>query len=81
MRKENRSNSPPTYIEALEKLSPREVEIVKRVKEGETSNEIAKKLGISSRSVHTHRHNICTKLKLEGKNALLKWVLWAMKDE
>ena len=80
MRKENRSNSPPTYVEALEKLSPREVEIVKRVKEGETSNEIAKNW-VYPLAPFTHRHNICTKLKLEGKNALLKWVLWAMKDE
>lgn len=81
MSDDKEKQKPPTYIEALEILRPREVEILKRVKAGDTSKEIAEKLSISKRTVHSHRYNICSKLNLKGKNALLKWVLWATKDE
>jgi DNA-binding CsgD family transcriptional regulator len=38
-----------------------------------TSKEIADALGISPRTVDTHRQNICQKLDLRGTHSLLKF--------
>lgn len=56
-------------------LSPSERRILKLVAEDKTSAEIAEILGISTRTVENHRTNICAKLGLSGKNALLRYAL------
>jgi DNA-binding NarL/FixJ family response regulator len=56
-------------------LSPSERRILKLVAEDRTSSEIAEILGISTRTVDNHRTNICTKLGVSGKNALLRYAL------
>ena len=40
-----------------------------------TTLEIANELFVSARTVDTHRHNICSKLKLSGTNTLLKFAI------
>lgn len=58
----------------IEKLSPSEIKILKRIAEEMTSTEIANLLNISVRTVEKHRANIIKKLTLEQKpNALLIW--------
>ncbi|WP_024768843.1 response regulator [Aquimarina macrocephali] len=58
----------------IEKLTPSEVKILKRIAEEMTSTEIADLLSISVRTVEKHRANIIRKLTLEQKpNALLIW--------
>jgi DNA-binding NarL/FixJ family response regulator len=47
-------------------LTPRELEVVELVGQGLTSRAIAAELGISMRTVNTHRSNICGKLRLSG---------------
>ena len=54
-------------------LSRREIEIVKLVGEGKTSNEIAELLYIGKTTVDTHRKNILKKLNLQGKSELLRY--------
>lgn len=55
-------------------LSLRELEIVKYIKEGLSSKEIANHLCISVRTVEVHRHNILKKLKLKNTAGLLSFV-------
>jgi|GEM_PF-2192755 DNA-binding NarL/FixJ family response regulator len=64
-----------TYREALEMLSPREVEVLKLVEKGLKNREIADQLYLSIRTVHGHRRTICSKLNLKGRHGLVKWIL------
>jgi len=57
----------------LEQLTPAEKRILKQIAEDRTSKEIADVLGISVRTVETHRQNISTKLGLSGSHSLLKF--------
>lgn len=57
-----------------QKLSTREMEVVKLVKEGLTTKAIAERLGISFYTAETHRKNIKLKMGIEGEAAFLKFV-------
>ena len=57
------------------KLSEREIEIVKLIVGGKTSNEIANLLYISEATVKTHRKNIFKKLKIHHATELLNFAL------
>jgi two-component system nitrate/nitrite response regulator NarL len=54
-------------------LSKREMEIVKLIGEGKTSQEISEILFIGKTTVDTHRKNILKKLSLQGKSELLRY--------
>ena len=54
-------------------LSKREMEIVKLIGEGKTSQDIAEILFIGKTTVDTHRKNILKKLSLQGKSELLRY--------
>ena len=53
-------------------LTAAEVRVLRRVSTGLSSREIATELGVTIRTIETHRTNICCKLSLEGTNALLR---------
>jgi len=55
-------------------LSRREIDIVKLLKEGMSSNEIALQLDISLKTVEVHRYNILKKLKLKNTAALVNFI-------
>ncbi len=57
----------------LEQLTPAERRVLKLIAEDRTSKEIADDLGISVRTVDTHRQNISVKLGLHGSHSLLKF--------
>lgn len=59
----------------IESLSPTEHRIIELIADYKTSKEIADELGISYRTVETHRTNICQKLELRGSHALMKFAL------
>jgi DNA-binding CsgD family transcriptional regulator len=61
------------YIEALKKLTPREVEVLERVSDGYTNSEIGDELYISKQTVQKHREKICRKLDLQGYRGLFHW--------
>lgn len=54
-------------------LTPGERRILKLVSEARTTKEIADQLGLSPRTVETHRQNICYKLELQGVHSLVKF--------
>lgn len=55
-------------------LSIREIEIIKLIKNGMSSKEIADNLQISVRTAEVHRHNILKKLKLKNAAALISFI-------
>lgn len=56
-------------------LTSREVDVLRLIREGLSSVEIASQLSISIQTVETHRKNMCTKLNLKGQNELLKFAI------
>jgi DNA-binding NarL/FixJ family response regulator len=59
----------------LNSLTPTELRVLKLIAEKKTSKEIAAELFVSPRTIDHHRASICSKLDLEGANALLKFAL------
>jgi len=58
----------------ISKLSEREVEVLKYIKDGMSSKEIAETLFLSTRTVEVHRSNILKKLNLKNTATLLKFI-------
>ena len=56
-------------------LSKREIEIVRLIGEGKTSNEISEILFIGKSTVDTHRKNILKKLNIHGKTDLMRFAV------
>lgn len=60
--------------EVLLNLSKREIEIIRGVKNGLSSKEIAVKTGLNQKTVEVHRYTILTKLKLPNTAALVNFI-------
>ena len=58
----------------INNLSDREMQIVRALKEGLSSKEIASELTISLKTVEVHRHNILKKLKLKNTVSLINFI-------
>jgi DNA-binding NarL/FixJ family response regulator len=58
----------------INNLSDREMQIVRALKEGLSSKEIASGLNISLKTVEVHRHNILKKLKLKNTVSLINFI-------
>jgi two-component system invasion response regulator UvrY len=58
----------------INNLSDREMQIVRSLKEGLSSKEIASELSISLKTVEVHRHNILKKLKLKNTVSLINFI-------
>jgi DNA-binding NarL/FixJ family response regulator len=59
----------------LKKLSDRELEIVRLIGKGFTTGEVARELGISSKTVESHRGNVRRKLNLRSGSELMRFAL------
>jgi DNA-binding NarL/FixJ family response regulator len=68
-----RTHADDIFLKKL-KLSSREVEVIKLVKAGLKTKEIADKLNISFYTAETHRKNIKMKAGVEGEAAFLHFV-------
>lgn len=62
-------------LEAVSRLSPAERLVLVHVSMNRTSPDIARRLGLSPRTVQNHRAHICEKLGLRGNNKLLEVAL------
>ncbi|MBN8877168.1 MAG: response regulator transcription factor [Sphingobacteriales bacterium] len=58
----------------MNNLSRREIDIIKLIKEGMFSKQIALELDISLKTVEVHRYNILKKLKLKNTAALVNYI-------
>jgi two-component system, NarL family, response regulator NreC len=56
-------------------LSPRETEVLRLIATGHTNTQIAEVLGLSVRTVESHRANIIGKLRLESRVELVSYAL------
>ncbi|MGB1128393.1 MAG: response regulator transcription factor, partial [Opitutales bacterium] len=56
-------------------LTPTELKVLRGIAHGQTSQEIASELGVSYRTITTHRNNISQKLNLTGNHPLLNFAL------
>jgi DNA-binding NarL/FixJ family response regulator len=59
----------------LDSLTAREVEVLMMVAEGMTNRGIAEKLGISPRTVETHRERVMAKLRIRSVAGLTRFVM------
>ena len=59
----------------LDRLTPREKEVMLEVAQGKTSKEIADDLGISHRTVETHRERIMAKLRMKSVADLTRFAV------
>jgi len=59
----------------LDALTPREREIFDGIGQGLANKEIAARLGVSVRTVETHRLNLRRKLSIEGRAGLVKFAV------
>ncbi len=62
-------------IKELELLTQREKEVIRLIKKGKSSKEIAEALFLSSHTIDTHRKNICAKLNLTSPGALTRFAM------
>ena len=60
---------------SFDKITKREREILQMIVDGYTSQEIAKQLYISPRTVETHRSNLLQKLQMKNTAALVRYAL------
>lgn len=60
---------------ALELLSDRELEVLELIGEGQGSREIAEQLGVSLKTVESHREHIKAKLGLNGASELVRYAI------
>lgn len=75
MRRASRATSFRETTPGLAGLTPTERRVLKGVAENYSSQEIAAHLGVSYRTITTHRNNISNKLGLNGKHPLLNFAL------
>jgi len=61
--------------QALQVLTPREIEILRLVAEGQTNQEIADRLTLSIKTVQTHRANMMEKLDLRDITQLVRFAI------
>ena len=62
--------------DAYESLTQREREVLHMAAEGLNSGEIARRIGISARTVETHRANLMRKLGVHRRAGLVRYALW-----
>jgi DNA-binding NarL/FixJ family response regulator len=65
----------PAPREPLDRLTPREREVLRRVAEGRTNRQIADDLGLSPKTVDAHRTNLMRKLELHDAQGLTRFAI------
>jgi two-component system response regulator NreC len=65
----------PESADDLERLTPREREVLQLVAEGFTNREIAERLGVAAKTVDVHRTSLMKKLDLHSAQALTRFAL------
>jgi len=75
VKRAERARSLSEQSPGLSSLTPTERRVLKLIAETKTTKQIAAELFVSPRTIDHHRASICSKLDLEGVNALLKFAL------
>jgi DNA-binding NarL/FixJ family response regulator len=56
-------------------LTPREIEVVKLLAEGKSNKEVASTLGVSTRTIESHRTHIMHKMNFASFSELIRFAL------
>jgi DNA-binding CsgD family transcriptional regulator len=59
----------------LDRLTPRERQVLQLVAEGRSNKEVAAILGISTKTAETHRGRVMAKLDLHSMNELVRYAI------
>ncbi len=70
-----RQQAEPAQVESGDVLTDREIEVLKLVAEGRSSQEIADLLNVSKKTVMCHRANIMAKLDIHNRANLIKYAI------
>ena len=65
--------APPAADPELEQLTPREREVLRLIARGYAYKEVARDLGISTKTVETHVSSVLRKLQLSSRHQLARW--------
>lgn len=65
------SENDDNFTDRLAALTPRELQVYEQLLDGDSSKKIAKNLGVSPRTVETHRHNLLQKLGFDSVKDVL----------
>jgi two-component system response regulator NreC len=68
-----RTQPEPTLSGRYESLTPRETDVLRLIVRGYTNRQSAEELGLSVRTVETHRANLMGKLGLKSRVELVRW--------
>lgn len=68
---------PAEFSGKLQRLTPRERQVLSLVAEGLSNKAIARQLGISPKTVEIHRSNVMSKMEAASSNALIRMVVAA----
>ena len=63
----------PAVEDPFDRLTDRELQVLKLIAEGQSHKEVGETLGISAKTVITHQTNISEKLDLHSRAALIKY--------
>jgi DNA-binding NarL/FixJ family response regulator len=72
-----RRNADETGLSKSESLTPRERDVLIEIAHGQTNKEIAAKLGISVRTIESHRESLLKKLGVRGTAGLTRFAIGA----
>jgi two-component system response regulator NreC len=73
--KEQEQEDLPSSATADQKLTKREIEVLKYIAEGYTNRQIAEALFLSFRTINTHRANIMQKLNIHDTAGLVRYAM------
>ena len=66
-----------TVEKQIEQLTAREIEVLQLVAEGKLNKQAAAELGISTKTIEKHRHQLMSKLGVHGTAALTHFAIYA----
>lgn len=65
----------PPVSDPAQRLSPREREVLRLTADGKTAAQVARVLGISTRTAETHRSNLMRKLGVRNRSDLVRYAI------
>lgn len=68
-------------LHGLDRLTPRELEVLKRAISGETAGASADQLGISVRTVELHRQQVLAKLEVKNLTQAVRMIALAQRSQ